>query len=191
MDSKQINLLENLRDSSGSKDVSSSSEYRDRALERRAIYQQSSQSGSIHKDRERERERDRDRDGIVSKGNDRNQVRSTSSLQKSEIDSKNGFIPQPLDDHHNPGTQMLRKMGWNEGQGLGRSGNGSEESVGVRLAGEMNSSNGGRGGGRRVMGIGGNSGSGIPQVDYRGSGKEYKDSLMRAAKARYDQVANQ
>ena len=189
MDSKQINLQENLRDSSGSTDFSSSSEYRDRALERRAIHQQSSQSGSIYKDRERERERDRD--GIESKGNDRNQERSTSSFQKSEIDSKNGFIPQPLDDHHNPGTQMLRKMGWNEGQGLGRSGNGSEESVGVRLAEEMNSSNGGRGGGRRVMGIGGNSGSGIPQVDYRGSGKEYKDSLMRAAKARYDQVANQ
>jgi hypothetical protein len=28
------------------------------------------------------------------------------------------------------GSQMLRKMGWNEGQGLGRDGNGLEESVG-------------------------------------------------------------
>ena len=190
LDSEQINFRENFRDTSGLKEVSSSSEYRDRALERREIHHQSSQSGSIHKDRERERQSDRERDGIDSKGKDRNQERSTSSFQKSEIDSKNGVI-QPLDDHHNPGTQMLRKMGWNEGQGLGRSGSGSEESVGVRLAEEMNSNGGGRGGGRRVTGIGGNSGSGIPQVDYRGSGKEYKDSLMRAAKARYDQVSNQ
>lgn len=78
---------------------------------------------------------------------------------------------------------MLRKMGWNEGQGLGRDGSGLEESVGVQMGSDLNSSTG-----RRVTGIGGNSGGSIPHVNYSGSGKEYKDSLIRAAKARYDQM---
>jgi RNA-binding protein 5/10 len=39
-----------------------------------------------------------------------------------------------LFDESNPGNQMLRKMGWKEGQGLGKDGEGKEEAVGVELA---------------------------------------------------------
>lgn len=53
---------------------------------------------------------------------------------------------------------------------------------GVQMGSDLNSS-----AGRRVTGIGGNT-SQIPHVNYSGSGKEYKDSLIRAAKARYDQI---
>ena len=106
----------------------------------------------------------------------------------------------PLDDQSNPGSQMLRKMGWSAGQGLGRSNLGTEESVGVKLAENSNinnsdNANSNYGGSRRVTGVGGdgndaNGYGSIPRVDYRGSGRDYKDSLMRAAKARYDQVSN-
>lgn len=183
-----LNYRENSRESSGSHEASSSSQYRDRALERKATHHQSFQSESIHRERERQWNRARDED--ITGGGDNNRERNMAYAHKNQIDNKSVHNP-PLSDQHNPGTQMLRKMGWNEGQGLGRSGGGSEESVGVRIAEEMNSNGGSRGAGRRVTGIGGNNGTGIPQVDYRGSGKEYKDSLMRAAKARYDQVTNQ
>jgi G-patch domain/Zinc-finger double-stranded RNA-binding len=155
------------------KDAASSSEgYRDRASERRATYQQTSQGGTAHRDRDRERERDRGRNETFN------------SVQKSEVDSQ-GAPSSSLQDVSNPGTQLLRKMGWNEGQGLGRGGAGAEESVGVMLASQTGNNNG-----KRISGVGGSSGA-IPQVDYRGSGREYKESLMRAAKARYDQVSKQ
>ena len=156
------------------KDAASSSEgYRDRASERRATYQQTSQGGSAHRDRDRDRER----------GRDRGRNETYNSVQKSEVDSQGA--PSSLQDVSNPGTQLLRKMGWNEGQGLGRGGTGAEESVGVILASQTGNNNG-----KRISGVGGSSGA-IPQVDYRGSGREYKESLLRAAKARYDQVSKQ
>lgn len=155
------------------KDATSSSEgYRDRASERRATYQQASQGGSAHRDRDRERERDRGRNETYS------------SAQKSGEGSQSA-PSSSLQDVSNPGTQLLRKMGWNEGQGLGRGGTGAEESVGVMLASQTNTSST-----KRISGVGGSSGA-IPQVDYRGSGREYKESLLRAAKARYDQVSKQ
>jgi G-patch domain/OCRE domain/Zinc-finger double-stranded RNA-binding len=155
-------------------DAASSSEgYRDRASERRATYQQTSQGGSAHRDRDRDRER----------GRDRGRNETYNSVQKSEVDSQGA--PSSLQDVSNPGTQLLRKMGWNEGQGLGRGGTGAEESVGVILASQTANNNG-----KRISGVGGSSGA-IPQVDYRGSGREYKESLLRAAKARYDQVSKQ
>ena len=157
---------------SNSTSSSFSSEYRDRALERRATHQQPPLSGVQHREGYRERDRDRERDSET----DRNQY-----VQKSEIDSKN---ISPLDDHNNPGSQMLRKMGWNDGQGLGRGGTGAEESVGVKLSDDSSI------GGRRVAGVGVNAGS-IPQINYSSNGREYKDSLLRAAKARYDQVSKE
>ena len=90
-----------------------------------------------------------------------------------------------MNDESNPGNQLLRKMGWDTGKGLGKDGKGMEESVGVKLADIEKVSEGNRG----VAGIGSNTG--IPPVNYKGEGKAYKDSLLRAAKARYDQVSKQ
>ena len=156
------------------KEAASSSEgYRDRASERRATYQQTSQGGPNNRDRDRERDRDRSRNNETH-----------NSMQKSEVDTQ-VVHSSSLQDVSNPGTQLLRKMGWNDGQGLGRGGAGAEESVGVILASQASNNNG-----KRISGVGGANGA-IPQLDYRGSGREYKESLLRAAKARYDQVSNQ
>ena len=106
-----------------------------------------------------------------------------AASQKSESDR---YAPtSSLDDTSNPGTQMMMKMGWNSGEGLGRGGTGAEESVGVLLSSDLNNN-----GGKRTTGIGG-GGTAIPRIDYRSSGREYKDSLLRAAKARYDQVSKE
>lgn len=91
--------------------------------------------------------------------------------------------PMPMAaDTHNPGNQLLRKMGWTDGAGLGKNNSGMEEAVGVLIAGETQG--GGSGGGKRAGGIGS---SVIPPINYD---SDYKASLMRAAKARYDLVNN-
>lgn len=152
-------------------DASNLSEgYRDRASERRETHRPSEETGTMYRDRERGRER---------KKEDNREHRKSSS-QRHETESLS--VPSSsLQDSSNPGTQMLRKMGWNEGQGLGRGGSGAEESVGVLLASDVNSNSG-----KRVQGIGV---AAAPQtILYHGSGREYKESLLRAAKARYDQV---
>jgi hypothetical protein len=69
---------------------------------------------------------------------------------------------------------MLRKMGWQEGVGLGKEGSGITVPVGV---GEERQP-------RSTIGVGGNS-LYIPPIDY---GDGYKESLLRAAKARYDHL---
>jgi G-patch domain/OCRE domain len=152
-------------------DASTLSEgYRDRASERRETHRPSDETaGTMYRDRERGRER---------KKEDTREHRKSSQRHETESQS----VPSSsLQDSSNPGTQMLRKMGWNEGQGLGRGGSGAEESVGVLLASDINSNSG-----KRVQGIGV---AAAPQtILYHGSGREYKESLLRAAKARYDQV---
>lgn len=150
-------------------DASNLSEgYRDRASERRETHRPSEETGTMYRDRERVRERKKE------------DTREHRSSQKYVTESQS--VPSSsLQDSSNPGTQMLRKMGWNEGQGLGRGGSGAEESVGVLLASDINSNSG-----KRVQGIGV---AAAPQtILYHGSGREYKESLLRAAKARYDQV---
>jgi hypothetical protein len=110
--------------------------------------------------------------------------------------------PVPLSaDISNPGNQMLRKMGWTEGQGLGRDGTGMEQAVGVILAEGKDGTGSGSGAGsgiasgagaKRVVGVGAEAQHGyIPPLDYHGEGRAYKDSLLRAAKARYDMVSKQ
>mmetsp|Transcript_20787 Transcript_20787/g.20144 ORF Transcript_20787/g.20144 Transcript_20787/m.20144 type:complete len:659 (+) Transcript_20787:639-2615(+) len=185
---------------------SSSEGYRDRASERRAIHYQEDGPGLLSQSeidsRNIQRERELRFDWLCGKCQGHNFARRSECYRcsgprgenavrtdtqgnpnKNETDNSNenaAFLP--LNDQANPGSQMLRKMGWNEGQGLGRDGSGLEESVGVQMGSDLNSSTG-----RRVTGIGGNIDK-IPHVNYSGSGKEYKDSLIRAAKARYDQI---
>jgi len=87
-------------------------------------------------------------------------------------------------DESNPGNQIMRKLGWKEGQGLGRDGDGKEIAVGVELAEQANtitstmhstlkstqsyssaSAGGGRGGGN------------------------YRESIQAAARARFEQLS--
>ena len=150
--------------------------YRDRASERRETHRPSDETGTMYRDRERGRERRKEENN----NNDNKDYKNSSSNQRHEIESQ-PVSSSSLQDISNPGNQMLRKMGWNEGQGLGKGGTGVEESVGVLLASDMNSNSG-----KRIQSIG------VTQVQqtklYHGSGREYKESLLRAAKARYDQV---
>ena len=148
--------------------------YRDRASERRKTHRPSDETGTIYRDRERGRERRKEENN----NNDNKDYKKHNQKHENEGQS----VPSSsLQDISNPGNQMLRKMGWNEGQGLGKGGTGVEESVGVLLASDINSNSG-----KRIQGIG------VTQVQqtklYHGSGREYKESLLRAAKARYDQV---
>jgi RNA-binding protein 5/10 len=81
------------------------------------------------------------------------------------------------EDASNPGNQMLRKMGWTEGDGLGKDKDGFRDPV--TLDGSRTGSD--------KAGIGNSSDLKIPPIDY-GSG--YKESLLRAAKARYDHLSS-
>ena len=167
--SASTNVAEHSTQETQEPSSSHSEGYRDRASERRETHRPSDETGTIYKDRERGRERNKDDNKDYKKNNQKYETEIQAAPSSS------------LQDSSNPGTQMLRKMGWNEGQGLGRGGTGAEEAVGVLLASDMNSNSG-----KRVQGIG------LVQVQqtklFYGAGKEYKESLLRAAKARYDQV---
>lgn len=84
-------------------------------------------------------------------------------------------------DEANPGNALLRRMGWADGKGLGKEGSGeivpvalNEKVAGSSLApGEKN-------------GVG--SGDRIPSLSYGENMSEYKKSLHKATKARFDMV---
>lgn len=86
-------------------------------------------------------------------------------------------------DVHNPGSQMLRKLGWSEGEGLGQGSTGSVMAVGTLLEGQSGS--------RSVAGVGAAT---APAPGGRGSssyavGSEYKQSIMQAARDRFQRDA--
>ena len=172
-DAAELSSQDNIQESSSNVPEG----YRDRASERRETHRPSDETaGTMYRDRERGRERRKEENN----NNNNKDYKNSTSNQRHEIESQ-PVSSSSLQDISNPGNQMLRKMGWNEGQGLGKGGTGVEESVGVLLASDINSNNG-----KRIQGIG------VTQVQqtklYHGSGREYKESLLRAAKARYDQV---
>lgn len=89
------------------------------------------------------------------------------------------------EDVDNPGNQLLRRLGWKEGEGLGRGGSGDVESVATKL--EQKHAGAGPGSVSVKRGVGISSSPQIPAVEY-GAGSEYKNSILRAARARYDQI---
>jgi hypothetical protein len=110
------------------KESSPSVEYRDRAAERREKF------GSVP-------------DHIPEYSNDSSPPSSSSSashLVASLVLPPPAALNKPpvavSQDDNNPGNQMLRKMGWKEGQGLGRDNEGKETAVGVELASSAGSS---------------------------------------------------
>lgn len=138
--------------------ASSSVQYRDRASERRAIQGDSIAPGT-------------------------RQLIDTEPTRKrrQSFDTSSVPVDKPAqslikDDESNPGNQLLRKMGWSEGQGLGKDQIGIENPIEA-----VNRSN-------TKAGIGiGAADSSLPPLVY-GPGSSYKESLLRAAKARYDQI---
>jgi len=136
--------------------------YRDRASERRATFGQSSEP-ILEPRRKRSRSRERDR------GGNRASVREAPP----------GITPQAppatvAEDVSNPGNQLLRRFGWQEGKGLGKDGSGMQDPV--ELKGAQRDAD--------KLGIG-VKGSSIPPLDY---GDGYKESLLRAARARFEQA---
>jgi len=96
------------------------------------------------------------------------------------------------EDLDNPGNQMLRRLGWKDGEGLGRGGVGDVETVAAKME--------HRGGSSAVKSGVGAPSSAIPAIDYGARGGsahsgetkgEYKNSIMRAAKARFDLIDSQ
>lgn len=77
-------------------------------------------------------------------------------------------------DETNVGNTLLRKYGWKDGEGLGKEGSGMRDPVAVDKAARD---------GHCKIGIGG--GPPIPQIEY---GTGFRDSVMKAARARFEQL---
>lgn len=142
--------------------------YRDRASERRDLHGQTDEVEDMNPRRRgvrsRSRSRSRGRKGRIAGDHGGHQVPTTDTTNVA-------------DDPSNPGSQLLRRMGWKEGEGLGRDGTGAvssiaEESVRNAIV------------GKSKVGIGSTE-EAIPPIEY-GNPSAYKESLLRAAKARYD-----
>ncbi len=124
--------------------------YRDRASERRALH-----GDSIPIDnKDRYKDDNKPRSGSL----DINPIVNTSA---------------PLfNDESNIGNKLIRKLGWNEGMGLGKDNQGISNPVALE-----NSQTDKSGLGNDIK---------IPSIEY---GDGYKESLMRAARARYEQIS--
>jgi hypothetical protein len=81
-------------------------------------------------------------------------------------------------DATNPGNQLLRRLGWKDGEGLGQGGGGDVETVASKLEQNNNTSNSSGG-----VGKGGTPSS----ASYSGE-DTYRRSILKAATARYDQI---
>ena len=136
--------------------------YRDRASERRATFGQS--SDPIVEPR-RKRSRSRERDG----------GRRTSAREPAI--APQAPPPTVAEDTTNPGNQLLRRFGWQEGKGLGKDGSGMQDPV--ELKGVQRDAD--------KLGVG-VKGSSIPPLDYGDGPNAYKESLLRAARARFEQA---
>jgi len=165
-------------------------QYRDRAEERRQLYGQDDRPKSLKEGegrdrgrgggrgggRERERRRDdRDRDRDQRKEESRDAERRKTDVETAGVD-------KPLGEG-NVGHQMLRSLGWKEGEGLGRDKGGITEPVRADQALLSGSKSGvGAGGG----GLEGRRGGGRrPSAREVYDSKEVQKAMMRA---RYESV---
>jgi RNA-binding protein 5/10 len=131
-----------------------------------------SRSDSRDKERDiRGRRGDRERDPPYD--GDRNRGRGTAGNNAYQESGPRSLVG----DAENPGNQLLRKYGWSEGRGLGKDGGGIEDPVEAR----------GRVAGSSTVGVGGDAGP-VAVNPYGHGGGDYKESLMRAARARYDRL---
>lgn len=156
--------------SAGSSDAS---KYRDRAQERRV--QRPSEEEINPKE-----SRDKERSSKRATNNLSHYVPSAShSLPEDPQSSHESGVAPVSSDQANPGNQLLRRMGWNEGSGLGKDGSGSITPVAIDQEAKSLAPSSKTG-----VGVSSN----IPSVVY-GDDKTYKESLLRATRARFEQIS--
>jgi RNA-binding protein 5/10 len=142
---------------------SASTKYRDRASERRALYP--GEEEEVLESREKS-----------------SKDASTPKQSRLVIEQPAVIVPpEPVaSDLCNPGNVLLRKMGWSDGEGLGKESSG--QVVPVALDAKTTSA---------ALAPGDKTGVGVadrlPQIIY-GDSKEFKESVNRATRARYESL---
>lgn len=71
-------------------------------------------------------------------------------------------------------------MGWTEGEGLGKDNQGAELAVGVLVTSTSNT-------GKSTVGIGASKDA-LSSVNYSGRGSDYRQALLQATQARFQQI---
>ena len=145
---------------------------------------QAEENGPVYRDRAAERRNtfgSSDPAVTLRYYNDNNDEASSGDKKRRKEDHTPAIVSAPVslvDDNSSMGNQLLRKMGWNDGKGLGKEENGMSETVAEKM------SQNNRSGTNKTVGIGTSVG---PSIDY-GSEEQYAQSLRIAAKFRYDQI---
>jgi hypothetical protein len=167
---------ENLAKAEALKASSASSEsgagkYRDRAQERRS---QHPSEEEMHPKENQEKTRSSKRSDNLSHYG----PPVTYALSENPQSAFDSSAAPVSSDEANPGNQLLRRMGWNEGSGLGKDGSGSVTPIAIDQE-------------AKALAPGTKTGVGvissIPPVIY-GDDKTYKESLNRATRARFEQL---
>lgn len=148
---------------------SSGQSYRDRASERRAIYGQSAVPDDVVEGSNGRRRRSGSTELSYP-------VTAAAGASGSSLDSAPVAVSQ---DAANPGNQLLRRMGWNEGKGLGKDGSGLTEAIAVDSRAPQSKE-----------GVGSDKASEIPPLNYADD-VAYKNSLMLATRARFERVSGE
>jgi RNA-binding protein 5/10 len=164
---------ENLAKLRAASQESDSVVYRDRASERRAIHGQSEIPEDIL---------DSDRRDEMFNNGERRKRRAGSVadlMVENPVAMAASSAPPPVlsDDINNPGNQLLRRMGWNEGTGLGKDSSGRVESIAESVSASS-----------RVKSTAGVGVAEPPQVHY--SESTFKGSLNKRTIARYEQISS-
>lgn len=149
--------------------------YRDRALERRQVHGASVPSSASVARRLARGGEDSDEEGGARGGRkgERDHRREAPLVAPPQHQAPARSVAE---DAANPGNQLLRRMGWSEGQGLGRSGTGIEDPIELAQRND------------RTAGVGASDAS-VPPIVYSGEGRDYKESILRAARARFEQIS--
>jgi RNA-binding protein 5/10 len=146
--------------------------YRDRASERRAIHGQSEIPEDILEPGRY--------DEVFQSDRRKRRAGSITDLMVDQPVGTSLLLPPPpappqvlSEDVANPGNQLLRRMGWSEGQGLGKDATGRVESIAESVAATS-----------RVQSTAGVGVTALPPSN------NFKSSLQQRTMARFEQINN-